>query len=61
MRYWITGLAGVLGGAWLIVHRLLAGAPPASSGYAAGPWTGLALGVAIVIGGAWFIRKGLRR
>lgn len=61
MRYWITGMAGVLGGLWLIVHRLLAGSSPASSASAAGPWTGVVLGAGIVIGGVWFIRKALRR
>lgn len=61
MRYWITGLTGIAGGAWMIAHRLLAGPPSVSSGYAAGPWTSLLLGIAVIAGGAWFIRRALRR
>jgi len=59
MRYWISGIIGVVWGGLLILARLLGGPPQGSGSYVAGQWAGTVFGVVLFVVGVHYIRKAL--
>ena len=61
MRYWISGIIGVLWGGSTIVGWILRGMPQGagSASYQAGHWTGLLIGFLLFVAGIYYIRKAI--
>lgn len=57
MRNKIFGVIGVLWGAAIIVNAFARGGAEGSSSYAAGSYTAIAFGVALLVAGGWTLAK----
>jgi len=60
MRYWITGIVGIVLGSLMLFNQLLQGFPNSSGAYLVGQLTALGLGVVLVGAGIHYIRKAVR-